>query len=66
MCGEARLGRSTPCSSSSTLCHLRHPLLALDRLAAICDDTSSSESRVCDDYAPIAAGSGMAIPATTW
>lgn len=35
-----------------TLYHLRHPLLALDRLAAVCRDEIFVESAILDDYSP--------------
>ena len=35
-----------------TLYHLRHPLLALDRLAAVCHGTIFVESAIADDYSP--------------
>ena len=35
-----------------TLYHLRHPLLALDKLATVCTGTILVESAVCDDYSP--------------
>jgi len=35
-----------------TLYHLRYPLLALDKLAAVCSDLIIIESAVADDYSP--------------
>jgi tRNA (mo5U34)-methyltransferase len=41
-----------------TLYHLRHPLLGLDRISAICDGQIFVESFVCDDYSAIRGGLG--------
>lgn len=35
-----------------TLYHLRHPLLALDRLASVCTGDIYVESAICDDFSP--------------
>lgn len=35
-----------------TLYHLRHPLLALDKLSAVCSGSIYVESAICDDYSP--------------
>ena len=40
------------------LYHLRHPLLALDRLAALCDEAIFVESAILDDYSPYRGGVG--------
>ena len=45
-----------------TLYHLRHPLLALDRLAAICDGEIYVESAILDDYSPYRGGLGHGYP----
>jgi tRNA (mo5U34)-methyltransferase len=39
-----------------TLYHLRHPLLALDRLSDICDGEIYVESAISDDYSPYQGG----------
>jgi tRNA (mo5U34)-methyltransferase len=55
---EARLGRFDLVLFFGTLYHLRHPLLALDRLGAVCDREIIVESAVCDDYSPYRGGIG--------
>jgi tRNA (mo5U34)-methyltransferase len=47
---EQRLGRFDVVFFFGTLYHLRHPLLALDRLAAICDGDIYIESAILNDY----------------
>lgn len=41
-----------------TLYHLRHPLLALDRLAALCQGEIYLECAILDDYSPYRGGIG--------
>jgi tRNA (mo5U34)-methyltransferase len=41
-----------------TLYHLRHPLLGLDKLSAVCDGQIIVESATCDDYSPYNGGIG--------
>jgi tRNA (mo5U34)-methyltransferase len=41
-----------------TLYHLRHPLLGLDKISAVCDGALYVESFICDDYSPIRGGFG--------
>lgn len=41
-----------------TLYHLRHPLLALDRLASVCSDAIFVESAILDDFSPYRGGLG--------
>jgi len=41
-----------------TLYHLRHPLLALDKLSAICNGRIFVESAILDDYSPYQGGIG--------
>ena len=41
-----------------TLYHLRHPLLALDTLAAVCAGSIHIETAICDDYSPYRGGLG--------
>ena len=45
-----------------TLYHLRHPLLGLDKVAAVCDGQIIVESQVCDDYSPFRGGFGNGYP----
>lgn len=45
-----------------TLYHLRHPLLALDRLAAVCRDEIYVESAILDDFSPYRGGIGHGYP----
>jgi len=45
-----------------TLYHLRHPLLALDRLAALCRDEIFVESAILDDFSPYKGGLGQGYP----
>jgi len=42
-----------------TLYHLRHPLLALDRIASVCRGDIFVESAVCDDFSPYRGGFGQ-------
>src|SRR5476651_2674322 len=41
-----------------TLYHLRHPLLALDRIAALCSERIYVESAILDDFSPYRGGLG--------
>lgn len=41
-----------------TLYHLRHPLLALDRLSAVCREEIYIESAILDDFSPYRGGLG--------
>jgi tRNA (mo5U34)-methyltransferase len=45
-----------------TIYDLRHPLLALDRLSAVCDGDIYVESAVLDDYSPYRGGLGHGYP----
>jgi SAM-dependent methyltransferase len=47
------LGRFSTVVAFGLLYHLRHPLLALERLAAICDETLVIETQVCDATNPV-------------
>lgn len=42
-----------------TLYHLRHPLLALDKLSSVCRDEIYVESAILDDYSPYRGGFGQ-------
>lgn len=59
---EERLGRFDVVFFFGTLYHLRYPLLALDRLAAVCDETIVVESQICDDYSAHRGGLGHGYP----
>jgi len=58
---EAKLGRFDVVFFFGTLYHLRHPLLALDKLSAICDGDIFVESAICDDVSPYR-GYGQGYP----
>ncbi len=45
-----------------TLYHLRHPLLGLDRLSAVCRETIFVESAILDDYSPYKGGLNFGYP----
>ncbi len=45
-----------------TLYHLRHPLLALDKLASVCTGELYVESAILDDYSPYRGGIGNGYP----
>ena len=49
---EAALGRFDVVLCYGVLYHLRHPLLALEKLAAICDGDLLIESAILDNYSP--------------
>ena len=55
---EEKLGKFDIVFFFGTLYHLRHPLLALDRLAAICKREIYVESAISDDYSPYHGGLG--------
>jgi len=42
-----------------TLYHLRYPLLALDKISAICDEALFVESAILDDFSPYRGGIGQ-------
>ena len=58
---EARMGRFDVVFCFGVLYHLRHPLLALDRLAAVCDQAIFIESAILDDYSPYRGGIGVSV-----
>ena len=60
--GESRLGRFDVVFCFGTLYHLRHPLLALDRLAAVCDREIYVENAILDDFSPYLGGLGLGYP----
>jgi tRNA (mo5U34)-methyltransferase len=45
-----------------TLYHLRHPLLALDKLASVCGGWIFVESAILDDFSPYRGGLGQGYP----
>jgi len=45
-----------------TLYHLRHPLLALDKISAICKNEICIESAILDDFSPYRGGFGHGYP----
>ncbi|MDY6936472.1 MAG: glycosyltransferase [Cyanobacteriota bacterium] len=55
---EAKLGRFDVVFCFGTIYHLRYPLLALDKLAAICDGEIYVESSILDDFSPYRGGLG--------
>lgn len=59
---EEDFGRFDVVFFFGTLYHLRHPLLALDRLSAICDHEIFIESAVLDDFSPYQGGLGKGYP----
>jgi tRNA (mo5U34)-methyltransferase len=59
---EGALGRFDVVFCFGLLYHLRYPLLALDRLAAVCDQAIFVESAILDDYSPYRGGIGQGYP----
>lgn len=59
---EERLGRFDVVFCFGVLYHLRYPLLALDRLAAVCDRELFMESAILDDFSPYRGGFGAGYP----
>ncbi len=59
---EDRFGRFDMVFFFGTLYHMRHPLLAFDRLAAVCDGDMFVESAVLDHYSPYRGGIGKGYP----
>lgn len=55
---EDKLGRFDIVFFFGTLYHLRHPLLALDRLSAVCNEKIYVESAILDDFSPYRGGFG--------
>lgn len=45
-----------------TIYHLRHPMLALDRLSALCQGEIFLESAILDDFSPYRGGLGKGYP----
>jgi tRNA (mo5U34)-methyltransferase len=59
---EEQLGRFDIIFCFGVVYHLRHPLMALDRLASICDCEIFVESAILDDYSPYRGGLGAGYP----
>ena len=59
---EDKIGRFDVVFFFGTLYHLRHPLLALDKLSAICEREIYVESAILDDYSPYQGGIGHGYP----
>ncbi|HYM09661.1 MAG TPA: tetratricopeptide repeat protein, partial [Bryobacterales bacterium] len=59
---EQRLGRFDIVFFFGTLYHLRYPMLALDRLAAVCNEEIYVESAILDDFSPYRGGLGRGYP----
>ncbi len=59
---EQTLGRFDVVFFFGTVYHLRHPLLALDRLSALCDREIYVESAILDDFSPYRGGLGSGYP----
>lgn len=59
---ESRLGRFDVVFFFGTLYHLRHPLLALDKLGEVCDSEIFVESATCDDFSPYRGAIGLGYP----
>ena len=55
---EEKLGRFDVVFFFGTIYHLRHPLLALDKIASVCDQELYVESAILDDYSPYRGGLG--------
>lgn len=55
---EQLAGRFDVVFMFGTLYHLRHPLLALDRLSAVCDCEIYVESQILNDFSPYRGGFG--------
>jgi len=53
---EETIGRFDVVFCFGTLYHLKHPLLALEKIAAVCDGSIYIESAVADDYSPYRGG----------
>ncbi len=53
-----RLGRFDVVFFFGTFYHLRHPLLAMEKLAAVCDGEMYVESAILDDFSPYRGGLG--------
>ena len=59
---QERFGRFDIVFFFGTLYHLRYPMLALDKLSAVCDSEIYVESSICDDFSPYRGGLGKGYP----
>jgi tRNA (mo5U34)-methyltransferase len=59
---EEKLGLFDVVFFFGTLYHLRHPLLALDKLASVCQEEIYVESAILDDFSPYRGGLGKGYP----
>jgi tRNA (mo5U34)-methyltransferase len=59
---ERELGMFDVVFFFGTIYHLRHPLLALDKISAICKDALYVESAILDDFSPYQGGLGHGYP----
>jgi tRNA (mo5U34)-methyltransferase len=59
---EETLGRFDTVFCFGTIYHLKHPLLALEKIAAVCDGALYVESAILDDYSPYRGGLGHGYP----
>lgn len=59
---EEQLGRFDVVFCFGVLYHLRYPLLALDRIAGVCDHDLHIESAILDDFSPYRGGFGAGYP----
>ncbi len=59
---QSRLGRFDVVFFFGTLYCLRYPLLALDKLASLCDGEIYVESAILDDFSPYRGGLGHGYP----
>ena len=59
---EEQLGRFDVVFFFGTLYHLRHHLLALDFISALCDGDIFVESAILDDFSPYRGGIGQGYP----
>lgn len=59
---ESTFGRFDIVFCFGVMYHLRHPLLALDKLAEVCDGELYVESAILDDFSPYRGGLGFGYP----
>lgn len=59
---EGNLGLFDTIFFFGTVYHLRHPLLALDKISAVCTGEIYVESAILDDYSPYRGGLGHGYP----
>jgi tRNA (mo5U34)-methyltransferase len=59
---ESALGRFDVVFFFGTIYHLKHPLLALEKISSICDGEIYIESAICDDFSPYRGGINKGYP----